>query len=135
MKRRRKYRGANSLSDSSTISLTIVFQLSLYTCGLLGTVAHKYHDKTFFLTAKLSFSRQNSHFSRQNSLSHGKTLFLTAKLSFSRQNSLSHGKTLFSHGKTFFLTAKLFLMAERSFVEYNIRSDEETCSESEEKER
>ena len=65
------------------------------------------------ITAKLSFSRQNS-------LSHGKTLFLTAKLSCSRQNSLSHGKTFFltaklsfsrqnflSHGKTLFLTAKL----------------------------
>ena len=44
----------------------------------LGTVAHKCHGKTFFLTAKLSFSRQNT-------LSHGKTLFLTAKHSFSRQ--------------------------------------------------
>ena len=77
------------------------------------TVAHKCHGKTFFLTAKLSFSRQNT-------LSHGKTLFLTAKHSFSRQNTLSHGKTLFltaklsfsrqntlSHGKTLFLTAKL----------------------------
>ena len=42
------------------------------------TVAHKCHGKTFFLTAKLSFSRQNT-------LSHGKTLFLTAKHSFSRQ--------------------------------------------------
>ena len=61
----------------------------------ISTVAHKYHGKTFFLTAKLSFSRQNI-------LSHGKTFFLTAKL--------------FSHGKTFFITAKLFLMAERSFA-------------------
>ena len=53
-----------------------------------GTVAHKCHGKTFFLTAKLSFSRQNT-------LSQGKTLFLTAKHSFSRQNFLSHGKTFF----------------------------------------
>ena len=57
------------------------------------TVAHRCHGKTFFLTAKLSFSRQNF-------LSHGKTFFLTAKLSLSRQNFLSQGKT-------FFLTAKL----------------------------
>ena len=96
------------------------FILSL---SLFYTVAHKYHGKAFFLTAKLSFSRQNS-------LSHGKTFFLTAKLSFSRQNSLFHGKTFFSlqnsfsrqnflfHGKTF------FLMANRSFVEYNICSEE-----------
>ena len=65
------------------------------------------HCKTFFLTAKLSFSRQNF-------LSHGKTLFLTAKLSFSRQNSLSHGKT-------FFLTAKL------SFSRQNFLSQGHTC--------
>ena len=101
----------------------------------MGTVAHKYHGKTFFLTAKLSFSRQNS-------LSHGKTLFLTAKLSFLRQNSLfSRQNSLFSrqnflfHDKTFFFTVKLFFMAKRSFVEYNIRSEENTCSESEEKDR
>ena len=55
-------------------------------------MAHKCHGKTFFLTAKLSFSRQNT-------LSHGKTLFLTAKHSFSRQNTLSHGKTLFLTAK------------------------------------
>ena len=48
--------------------------------------------------------------SRQNFLSHGKTFFYTAKLSFSRQNFLFHGKTL-SHGKTFFYTAKLFFTA------------------------
>ena len=70
----------------------------------------------------------------QNSLSHGKTFFLTAKLSFSRQNFLSHGKTFFLTAKLF-LSAELFLMAKRSFVEYNIRSEEKTCSESEGKER
>ena len=57
------------------------------------TVAHKCHGKTYFLTAKHTFSRQNL-------LSHGKTYFLTAKLTFSRQN-------LLSHGKTYFLTSKL----------------------------
>ena len=77
--------------------------------NLESTVAHKCHGKTYFLTAKLTFSRQNilSHgktyiltakltFSRQNLLSHGKTYFLTAKLTFSRQNLLSHGKLTFS---------------------------------------
>ena len=85
----------------NTICLVYCFA---YVCIRKSTVAHKCHGKTFFLTAKLSFSRQNtlSHgkilfltakhsFSRQNTLSHGKTLFLTAKHSFSRQNFLSHG--------------------------------------------
>ena len=71
------------------------------------TVAHKYHGKTFFLTAKLSFSRQNF-------LSHCKTFFLTAKLSFSRQNSLSHGKTFFLTAKLSFLTAKLSFSRQNS---------------------
>ena len=78
-----------------------------------STVAHKYHGRTFFLTAKLFFSQQNF-------LSHGKTLFLTAKLSFSRQNFLSHGKNFLSHGKTLFLTAKLsFFTAKLSFTRQN----------------
>ena len=72
-----------------------------------------FHGKTYFLTAKHTFSRQNI-------LSHGKTYFFTAKHTFSRQNLLSHGKTYFftakhtfsrqnllSHGKTFFFTSKL----------------------------
>ena len=83
----------------------------------ISTVAHKYHGKTFFLTAKLSFSRQNFLF-HGKTLSHGKTFFYTAKLSF-HGKTLSHGKTFFymaklsfhgktlSHGKTFFFTAKL----------------------------
>ena len=67
-----------------------------------------FHGKSYFSTAKLTFSRQNllSHgktyfltakltFSRQNLLFHGKTYFSTAKLTFSRQNLLSHGKTYF----------------------------------------
>ena len=77
------------------------------------TVAHICHGKTYFSTAKLTFSRQNL-------LSHGKTYFLTAKLTFPRQNLLFHGKTYFLttkltfsrqnllfHGKTYFSTAKL----------------------------
>ena len=79
---------------------------------LLATVAHICHGKTYFSTAKLTFSRQNLLF-------HGKTYFLTAKHTFPRQNLLSHGKTYFStakhifprqnllfHGKTYFSTAK-----------------------------
>ena len=79
----------------------------------LTTVAHICHGKTYFSTAKLTFSRQNLLF-------HGKTYFLTAKHTFPRQNLLSHGKTYFStakltfswqnllfHGKTYFSTAKL----------------------------
>ena len=48
-----------------------------------------FHGKTYFSTAKLTFSRQNLLF-------HGKTYFSTAKLTFSRQNFLFHGKTYFS---------------------------------------
>ena len=54
-----------------------------------------FHGKTYFLTAKLTFPRQNLLFSRQNLLFHGKTYFSTAKLTFSRQNLLFHGKTYF----------------------------------------
>ena len=49
------------------------------------------NGKTYFLTAKLTFSLQNL-------LSHGKTYFLTAKLTFSRQNFLSHLKALLPVG-------------------------------------
>ena len=56
-------------------------------------MAHICHGKTYFLTAKLTFPRQNLLF-------HGKTYFLRAKLTFPRQN-------LLFHGKTYFLTAKL----------------------------
>ena len=42
-----------------------------------------FHGKTYFFTAKLTFSRQNLLF-------HGKTYFLTAKLTFPRQNLLFH---------------------------------------------
>ena len=87
------------------------------------------------ITAKLSFSRQNSP-------SHGKTFFLTARLSFSRQNFLSHSKTFFLTANSLFSRQNflshvktLFLMAKHSFVEYNILSEENTCSESEGKER
>jgi len=59
------------------------------TSELKSTVAHKYHGKTFFSTAKLTFSRQNF-------LSHGKTYFSTAKLTFPRHNFLFHGETFFS---------------------------------------
>ena len=52
-------------------------------------MAHRYHGKTFFLTAKLSFPRENF-------LSHGKAFFFLAKLSFTRQNFLFHGKVSFS---------------------------------------
>ena len=72
--------------------------------------------------------------SRQNILYRGKTFCLAAKLFVSRQNILSHGKTLFFHGKAFCLTANFFLMAKRSFVQYNILSEENTWSESERKE-
>ena len=91
-------------------------------------MAHICHGKTYFSTAKRTFSRQNllSHgktyystakltFPRQNVLFHGKTYFSTAKLTFSRQNLLSYGKTYYSmakltfprqnvlsHGKTYF---------------------------------
>ena len=54
---------------------------------------------------------------------HGKTYFSTAKLTFSRQNLLFHGKTYFStakltffHGKTYFLTAKLTLPRQTYFL-------------------
>ena len=103
---------------------------------LLATLSQKQkvYDKIHLLQWPISIIVKHS-FSRQNFLSHGKTIFLTAKLSFSRQNILSHGKTL-SHDNTFFLIAKLsFLMAKRSVVEYNIRSEEKTCSGSEGKER
>ena len=117
--KRRKF--TKTLHNDNRSIRTYIFRHLLMLLKLIPTVAHKYHVKTFFLTAKLSFLRQNF-------LSHGKTFFLTAKLSFSQQNSLSHGKT-------FFLTSKLFLMAKHSFVEYNILSEENTCSESEGKER
>ena len=68
-----------------------------------------FHGKTYFSTAKLTFSRQNllfhgkTYFStakltfpRQNLLFYGKTYFLTAKLTFPRQNLLFYGKTYFS---------------------------------------
>ena len=51
------------------------------------------HGKTYFSTAKLTFSRQNLLF-------HGENYFSTAKLTFPRQN-------LCFHGKTYFFTAKL----------------------------
>ena len=60
-----------------------------------STVAHICHGKTYFSTAKLTFSRQNLLF-------HGKTYFSTAKLTFSRQNLLFHGKTYFSTAKVTF---------------------------------
>ena len=41
-------------------------------------------------------------FPRQNLLSHGKTYFLTAKLTFPRQNLLFSRQNLLFHGKTFF---------------------------------
>ena len=70
--------------------------------------ANTCHGKTYFSTAKLTFSRQNLlfhgktysftaklTFPRQNLLFHGKTFFSTAKLTFPRQNLLFHGKTYF----------------------------------------
>ena len=83
------------------------------------TVAHKCQGKTFFLKAKLSFSRQNFFpktklsFARQNLLSQDKTFFPKTKLTFSRQNFLPKDNTFFprqnflSQGKTFFLKVKL----------------------------
>ena len=93
---------------------------------MYGTVAHKCQGKTFFLKAKLSFSRQNFlsqgktfslkaklSFSRQSFLIQDKTFFPKTKLTFSSQNFLPQDKTFFprqnflSQGKTFFLKAKL----------------------------
>ena len=84
--------------------------------GTYFTVAHICHGKTYFSTAKLTFSRQNLLFHGKtyfftNLLFHGKTYFSTAKLTFPRQNLLFHGKTYFSTAKLTFsrqnLTAKL----------------------------
>ena len=95
--------------------IVVVFVLML-----VGTVAHKYHGKTFFLTAKFSFPRQNFLSHGRTLFSHGKTFFSTAKLSFSRQNSLFSRQNSLFHGKTFFLMVELsFLTAKLSFPRQN----------------
>ena len=72
--------------DDVVRKITPVFNILNPFCPRLsGMVAHICHGKTYFLTAKLTFSRQNLLF-------HGKTYFLTAKLTF------IHGKTYFSTG-------------------------------------
>ena len=53
-------------------SLINVIMIIIYLLKAKYTVAHKCHGKTYFLAAKLSFSRLNL-------LSRGKTFFLTAK--------------------------------------------------------
>ena len=63
-------------------------------------MAHKCHGKTYFLTAKLTFSRQNL-------LSHGKTYFLAANLTFSRQYLLSYGNVIFFTLKLHIFTISL----------------------------
>ena len=67
--------------------------------------------------AKLTFSRQNVLFHGKTTVAHichGKTFFSTAKLSFSRQNLLFHGKTFFSTAQLFF-PRRNFLFHSRAF--------------------
>ena len=83
-----KISNVKSLTISPFLTVLLCQDIFCQLVFLLGesTVAHKCHDKTYFLTAKLTFSRKENSFSQQNLLSHRKTYFLMAKLSFSPQS-------------------------------------------------
>ena len=96
-----------------------------------------FHGKNFFSTAKLSFPRKCFLFHGKTFLSQGKTFFLKAKLTFSKQflsqdypgyqssgalvPRVSQDKTFslkarfLSQGKTFFLKAKLSFSRQNFF--------------------